>query len=519
MLGKKIAMGHYGIGGKDGVNTVMSRNIKAIFKDLEKDVHITLFGAADPLIGDFIKRSGGEKRLDYVDIPEFAAGYNDRRINDQDPIDYMYEGEKIADKLAAALEGYDLIMMENTTVGNHPAVSYAFYVYTRWCMNHEPTKRFIFRTHDFMQDRPTNFSNVKKFRPRRSRFVPDWHQIFYPTLPNIYYMAISTTGMRELFSHGIDGDTIYYLPNSIDDNLMVPDEKYKGLRDAVNQRFGLDDATKIIYYPVRCVPRKNVEEAILLTVLANRIARKDTQLYKKDVVSGDYHLIVSLDNHSPKTGIYAEKIKEFVKANNLPVTIGFGDLLNLERGFDDDGKMKNWGIADAYAISEIVVTTSILEGFGFVYIEPWMVDCLVIGRNLPMVTNDFTKLGGLELGHLYNVLMADGVDFRELGREPDLLNTSFNDLDLDSMKAKFDFIERLHDDDDVYNDFIEHNRFQLNATFTVLEAETERKVIDCNRDAVETNYSRESVAQRLYEIMLEVLTRDNGDSTATMKRK
>ncbi len=508
MLGIKVAIGHYNIGVKDGVNTVLKRNIKGIVHDLKKDIHVSLFGSPGPDIEEFINQIGSGK-VDYINLPEFASGYNDRNINEQKAIDYMYEGEKIADKLVDLLDGYDLIIMENTTVGNHPALIYGLHIYTKWCMNHDVHKRFIFRTHDFMQDRPVNFRNVKKFQPRRSRYVPDWHTIFYPNLPNIYYMAINTTSMRELYSHGIDEETIYYLPNSIDDNLQVPDERYKGMRDEVNKRFGLDKDTKIIYYPVRCVPRKNIEEAILLTVLINRISNDNIdEGLKNGAISGKYHLMISLDNNDPKTGVYAEKIKEYVKKFDLPVTVGFGDLVNLEREYNDDGTIRNYGIADAYAISEIVVTTSILEGFGFVYIEPWMVDCLVIGRNLPNVTQDFAKWGGLELGHLYDVLITDDdVDFRFLGMEQDILGTTFNSLNLNSLIAKMNYINKIREDDKALKRFISHNSIRLSSMFSVLSEKREKQLIEHNKSAVQRHYSREAVAQRLYEIMLEVMTR------------
>jgi len=510
MTTTKIAMGHYGIGGKDGVNTVIFRNLTGIFEDLNQDFRITLFGAADSGIKDFVNRAS-ESNLDYIDIPDFAPGYNGRDVSKQKAIDYLYEGEKIADRLAEVLADYKLVIMENTTVGNHPAVSYAFYVYAQWCLKHQPDKRIILRTHDFLQDRPENFDNIKKFKPRTSRLVPDWRVIMYPSFSNVFYITLNTQNMYDLYSHGVDKESIFCLPNSIDDGLKIVDDRHAGLRVRMNDEFGINPEAKIVFYPVRCVPRKNVEEAILVVMLLNRISSVNSALSRQYNVSGRYHLVVSLDDTSPKTAGYSRFIKGIVKEHQLPVVVGLDKLVGLNRTYDKDGEIETYGVADAFGVSDMVVTTSYLEGFGFVYIEPWMADCVVIGRNLPIVTRDFKKMGGMKLGHLYDTLHAEGTDFKDFGTVPDIFKTTSNAFDEDSMKKKFDYILRLMNDDALLELFLGQNEFQLNSMFTVLGSGREKELIAHNRQAVQRNYSREAVSKKLHTIVKEVMSRPVAD--------
>jgi hypothetical protein len=50
--------------------------------------------------------------------------------------------------------------------------------------------------------------------------------------------------------------------------------------------------------------------------------------------------------------------------------------------------------------ADTLVTTSIAEGFGMAFLEPWLIDRPVTGRNLPEITHEFAQ-AGVELDSLY----------------------------------------------------------------------------------------------------------------------
>jgi hypothetical protein len=56
--------------------------------------------------------------------------------------------------------------------------------------------------------------------------------------------------------------------------------------------------------------------------------------------------------------------------------------------------------------AEAIVTTSMAEGFGLGYLEPWGFGKSLYGRNLPEITGDFPELG-VNLDQLYNRLELD----------------------------------------------------------------------------------------------------------------
>ena len=50
--------------------------------------------------------------------------------------------------------------------------------------------------------------------------------------------------------------------------------------------------------------------------------------------------------------------------------------------------------------ADFIVTTSIAEGFGLAFLEPWIIGKPVMGRDLPDITRDFA-VNGIEMGNLY----------------------------------------------------------------------------------------------------------------------
>ena len=65
-----------------------------------------------------------------------------------------------------------------------------------------------------------------------------------------------------------------------------------------------------------------------------------------------------------------------------------------------EGKIKFFNMDDLFELSESIITTSLVEGFGFVYHEGWLTDKFVFGRKIPYVTNIYEE-NGIDLSHMY----------------------------------------------------------------------------------------------------------------------
>jgi glycosyltransferase involved in cell wall biosynthesis len=235
-----------------------------------------------------------------------------------------------------------------------------------------------------------------------------------------------------------------------------------------------------------------VEEAIFFTKFLNCLV--DAKLKRKNCrIDERYHLLVSLKPENGDDALYAEQLIQFVKKHALSVTIGLNDLVSLEREVDpsDSSQIMIYGVGDIYRAADLVITTSILEGFGFSYIEPWIIDRAVIGRSIPFITPDF-QAAGMKLGHLYAALIVDGQDFKDIGRE--------TEDPTEALKMRLEKILKL-DRADNLNAFIERNETSILATLRLFDEEKRRAIIALNREVVERVYSQENIGRQLYQII------------------
>jgi hypothetical protein len=129
-----------------------------------------------------------------------------------------------------------------------------------------------------------------------------------------------------------------------------------------------------VLYPIRAIRRKNIGEAILLSVFfQNR-----------------EHLMITLPPTSPMDTKSYTGWKAFAKDQRLKVA--------FDQGLRHDFKTM-------VLSSNFLITTSITEGFGFSFLEPWLFEKLLWGRKLPDICRDFEKKG-IDFDHLYSKLLV-----------------------------------------------------------------------------------------------------------------
>ena len=132
-----------------------------------------------------------------------------------------------------------------------------------------------------------------------------------------------------------------------------------------------DDGPYVVY-PIRAIRRKNIGEAILLSLLF-----RDNET-----------LVITLPPNSQADIKSYEDWKAFVSDYHLRVE------------FDRGLKHPYEGIV---ASARYLLTTSITEGFGFSFLEPWLFDKLVWGRKLSDICTDF-EANGVSFDHMYTAL-------------------------------------------------------------------------------------------------------------------
>jgi hypothetical protein len=176
-------------------------------------------------------------------------------------------------------------------------------------------------------------------------------------------------------------DCHYGVINSRDyDILLKSGLKKEGLHkisnmvEPVSLENRVDHTDNIVLYPVRAIRRKNIGEAILLSLFFKNHERLSITLPPNSPA----------DFHSYKGWI------NFVKNKNLNVEFGSG-LKNV--------------FSKLILSCRFLITTSISEGFGFSFIEPWCAKKVIWGRKLPDICHDFEN-NGIQLDHLYSELLV-----------------------------------------------------------------------------------------------------------------
>ena len=197
--------------------------------------------------------------------------------------------------------------------------------------------RLLLQIHDFAEDgRPAAYY-------REAPYPADCH-----------YCVINQRDYRILKTSGLNPQGLHYLPNGIAPIDPPADDHARG---------------DFILMPVRAIRRKNIGEALLLSLFLPR----------------GCELHITLPPNSPADFPSYRHWQRLAKTAQLP--------LRFEMGLKNDFKA-------LVGQSRHMVSTSISEGFGFAYLEPWAAGKSLEGRLITDICRDFSEVG-VRLEHLY----------------------------------------------------------------------------------------------------------------------
>ena len=233
-------------------------------------------------------------------------------------------------------------------------------------------QKILLQIHDFAEDgRPDNYSNLGKLKKR-----------LYPVAPHIHYAALNQRDFAFLRNAGIPEENLHLLPNPVsplsttkletpiledpNSELQTPNPEPLPVTQSLKPK-----AQSLFVYPCRAIRRKNIGELLLWSALMPEAKFAVTLAPKNPEVKAIYDAWVS-----------------------------FATELELNVEFDAGAKST---FEEMIAKADALITTSIAEGFGLAFLEPWLADKPLVGRNLPEITGDFAK-HGLDLSTLYNHL-------------------------------------------------------------------------------------------------------------------
>jgi hypothetical protein len=181
-----------------------------------------------------------------------------------------------------------------------------------------------------------------------------------PYLPDCHYAVVNPRDHRLLLQAGLDPRGCHLLPNAVPSSTSHRPASKRGDH---------------VLYPVRAIRRKNIGEALLISHFLDE---------------GVFLAITLPPNSAADAASYASW-RSFARRRALPVQFDAGVHADFSKLLAD---------------CRFVLTTSITEGFGFVYLEPWMAGKALWGRLLPETCEGFIQQG-VELQHLYPRLRVD----------------------------------------------------------------------------------------------------------------
>jgi len=209
----------------------------------------------------------------------------------------------------------------------------------------------LLQIHDYAED----------YRAANYQVIDDPAEL-YPQAPHIHYAALNGRDRRILGEAGVAAQRLHFLPNPVPHLGQLPSRN--DTRQKLAERFGVGRHERLALYPVRCIRRKNIGEALLYAAMA-----------PAGTVLG-----LTLAPLNPIEKTFYDKWTQHARRLRLPCRFELGGPDGLS-------------FTENLAASDLILTTSVAEGFGMVFLESWLAGRPLVGRDLPEITGDFRRAG------------------------------------------------------------------------------------------------------------------------------
>jgi hypothetical protein len=303
--------------------------------------------------------------------------------------------------------------------------------------------------HDFPEERPSNIDLITQMIKQYTSDSPD--VVMYPVLPNYHYIVLNSCDHKRLLKKGIPGEYVHMIHNPVS-NTKKNQATYN--RTRIHDELGTNPDKLLVTYPVRAIKRKNLGEFILLSVLFSDLAE----------------FAVTLAPLNPVELPGYNRWKSFCRENHIKITFETSLVTDYE---------------ELVHMSDFCITTSIQEGFGMTYLEPWLAGTPVIGRELDCIIHDL-KSKGMQFPGLYQQIITD-----YNGRVSDFKDLSWQDQE--------QFIRTI-----LTGKSARKNLLSTNPILSSLLDPVPADVISSNRETILQHFSIESYGKELFGIYKQI---------------
>jgi hypothetical protein len=207
-------------------------------------------------------------------------------------------------------------------------------------------QRMILQIHDFPEC--GRFRNLALLR-RALSLDP------YPVVPWVRYAVVNRRDRDILIRGGVPGDSVFLLENPVFEEPGPPPRASAG----ITLRRLLGNSSPVLLYPVRAIRRKNALEAVLLCMLLKKEA----------------NLLITLPGLSDAERPYSELVQRIFAERLCPGLFGIGATL----------EQHGLGFRELVEASNMIVSTSVQEGFGYLFVNALLWSLPLAARKLDML--------------------------------------------------------------------------------------------------------------------------------------
>ncbi len=342
----KIGMIHYTCPEteKSGVTTVI-RNHAIHLANLGDDITL-IYGKGGGLEGTreiYIE----ELNPDHPEILKLQEKILNGKLDETNKKGFVGIKENLKKKIRDAIRGLDIVIVHNI-----PSMVFNFAATVALNeLAEESGSKFIFWIHD---------SIVLRQEWKKSLKTWPFTALHYQH-PNVSYVTITEFRAKQLSQirdeHYRLRD-VKVIPNGINvGEYERLDETTIKLREKLSLRW----EDYVILMPIRVLPRKNIELGLkIIYELKKLVGERRVRL----VITGPSD--PQARAHSQRYVDYLDKMKK--KLNIEDDILLIHDLISFRRLYKNN-EIVRWGIADAYALADLVLITSKEEGFGLPVLE------------------------------------------------------------------------------------------------------------------------------------------------------
>ncbi|MBM9510882.1 glycosyltransferase family 4 protein [Desulfogranum marinum] len=210
----------------------------------------------------------------------------------------------------------------------------------------------LLQIHDFAEDgRPANYRLM--LNKMAGGKVAKLSAQLYPRATHVHYALLNKRDYNFIQCAGGDPSCLHLLPNPVDLHLECADPQEKRQQEEY-----------LWVYPTRGIRRKNIGEFLLWAAVAPEKQRFAT----------------TLGPDNPLERPRYERWKALALELELPVEL-------------EMGATKDLSFVTMLRQADALVTTSVAEGFGMAFLEPWLIGRPVTGRILEEITHEFCLAG------------------------------------------------------------------------------------------------------------------------------